>query len=151
MSLALKLLARRPQSVAELEERLRRKRDLDEETLKRVLKRLEELGYLDDRRFASAYASSRISARPLGAARIRNDLRRRKVSEEHTEMALNEAFAETSEESLIDRAIAKRIRVRGLPATRGESQKLLAHLIRQGFSLDLALRKIRELSGSTDL
>ena len=151
MSRALKLLARRPHSVAEIEDRLRRKSDVDEETLRRVLKRLEELGYLDDRRFASAYASSRIAARPLGAQRIRNDLRRRKVSEELTELAITDAFAETSEESLIDRAIAKRIRVRGVPATRDESQKLFAHLIRQGFSFDLALRKIRELTGSAGL
>ncbi len=146
MSRALKLLARRPYSIAELKDRLRRKRDPDDETLTQVLNRLEELGYLDDRRFASAYAASRIAIRPLGRARIREDLRRHKVTDELTEQALNEAFAETSEESLIDRAIAKRIRVRGRPSTRDESQKLLAHLVRQGFSFDLALKKVRELT-----
>jgi regulatory protein len=111
----------------------------------RVIDRLKELGYLDDQRFASAYALSRIAARPIGRARVKRDLRNRHVPADIADEALDKAFQETTEDILIQQAIEKRIRLRGLPTTRAESQKLLAHLIRLGFGFDLAIEKVRKL------
>jgi len=44
----------------------------------------------------------------------------------------------------IDRAIGKRLRLKGAPATRDEAKKLFDYLIRRGFSYDLVIRKVRE-------
>ena len=149
MARALRLLAAKPRSRAEMRERLL-ERAL-EPIVDRVIERLVELRYLNDEQFATSYAASRLAVKPLGRSRLRRDLQKRKVSSEIAEEAMNEAYGETGEEASIDRAIAKRLRTRGKPTSREESQKLLAHLIRQGFNFDLALRKIRALSQIQDL
>ena len=145
MEYALKLLASKPRSVEELREKLSRRRTVTEETANQIIERLKDLGYLNDQRFASAFALSRIASRPIGKARVKRDLRHRKVSTEIADEALDLAFRENTEEMLIDRAIEKRIRIKGLPSSREESQKLLAHLIRLGFSFELSLAKVRAL------
>jgi len=145
MDYALNLLASRSRSIEELREKITRRRAVNDETVTRVIDRLKELGYLDDQRFASAYALSRIASRPLGRARVKRDLRNRHVPADIANEALDKAFQETTEDSLIQQAIEKRIRLRGLPTTRAESQKLFAHLIRLGFGFDLAIEKVRSL------
>ena len=50
------------------------------------------------------------------------------------------------EEELIDRAIEKRMRLRGRPQTRAETKSLFDHLLRQGFSYELVMRKVRAAS-----
>jgi regulatory protein len=146
---AFRLLAAKPRSRAELRTRLLER--AEEDVVDRVITRLEELRYLDDEQFAASFAASRVAAKPVGRTRLRRDLQRRKVPNEVAEEAMNEVYGETGEEALIDRAIAKRLRTRGRPTSREESQKLLAHLIRQGFRYDLAMRKVREASKAVDL
>jgi len=53
---------------------------------------------------------------------------------------------ETSEEELIDRAIEKRLRLRGQPKNRVEAKKLFDHLLRQGFPFELVSQKVRQVS-----
>jgi SOS response regulatory protein OraA/RecX len=75
----------------------------------------------------------------------------KKVSRETADEALELVYAETPEEDLIDRAIEKRTRLRGVPQTRAELKSLIDHLMRQGFSYDLISNKVRKLSsGSLD-
>lgn len=149
MTRALKLLAAKPRSKVELRDRLSEK--AAEIVVTRVISRLEELGYLNDEKFAASYAAARIATRPLGRMRLRRDLQRRKVANEVAEQGINLAFEETGEEILIDRAIATRLRLRGRPTTRQEVQKLFAHLVRLGFGFDLVLRRVRALSTSEDI
>ena len=149
MAFALRLLAAKPRSRAELRERLGEK--CDDDAIVEVISRLEELGYVDDKKFAASFAATRIATRPLGRVRLRRDLQRRKVSGEVAESAMNEAYKETNEETLIEKAIAKRLRTHGEPRTRQDVQRLYAYLIRQGFGYDLALRKVREASTAQDI
>jgi len=144
MAFALRLLAAKPRSRAELRERLGEK--CDDDAVAEVISRLEELGYVDDKKFAASFAAARIATRPLGRVRLRRDLQRRKVSGEVAESAMNEAYLETNEETLIDKALAKRLRTHGEPRTRQDTQKLFAYLLRQGFDYDLVMRKVREKS-----
>jgi regulatory protein len=146
MARALKLISVKPRSVAELRERLLEKEWAKAAVVARVLARLEELGYLNDEQFAAHYAASRLTAKPLGRSRLRRDLQRKKVPAPIAEGALDEAYAERSEEELIARAIAKRVRLKGTPATREEAKKLFDHLLRLGFNYNLVARKVRELS-----
>jgi len=60
--------------------------------------------------------------------------------------ALELVYAETSEEELIDRAIEKRLRLRGQPKNRVEAKKLFDHLLRQGFPFELVSQKVRQVS-----
>jgi len=111
-----------------------------------VIERLREYGYLDDERFAQNYASLRLQQRPIGRQRLQRDLRFKKIDKQTVDSALDQVFAQTSEEDLIQRAIAKRIRLRGRPKTREESKKLFDHLLRQGFQFELVSEKVRSLA-----
>ena len=148
MQRAVKLLAAKPRSVEELRERLLEKQWTDETAVDYALAKLKEYGYLDDERFAFGFASYRVKQKPLGRQRLARDLKTRKVSKETADAALELVYQETPEEELIQRAIEKRIRLRGRPETRQETKSLYDHLLRLGFSYDLIIRKVREASSA---
>jgi regulatory protein len=143
---AAKLLAAKQRSVEELRERLRGTRGATKVTVDEVIARLREYGYLDDAKFAQTYASLRLRERPIGRRRLERDLSLKKIDKQTASTALDEAFAATPEAELIERAIAKRIRLRGKPKSREDAKKLFDHLLRQGFEFDLVSDKVRALA-----
>ena len=147
---AAKLLAAKSRSVAELRERLLEGRHATESLVAEVIDRLREYGYLDDERFAVTFASSKVRQKPTGRRRLERDLQLKKVDRAVVDQALDAVYAETSEEELIDRAIEKRLRLRGRPKNRDEAKSLFDHLLRQGFPFDLVSDKVRAAS-RTDL
>jgi regulatory protein len=142
---AAKLLAAKPRSVAELRERLA-ERCPSKPVVETVIARLREYGYLDDERYALSYASSKVRQQPIGRRRLELSLAKRKVERSVADEALDQVFAETPEEELLDRALQKRIRLRGRPKTREEAKKLFDHLLRQGFPFELVSEKVRAVS-----
>lgn len=142
---AVKLLAAKPRSIAELRERLA-ERCPSKTVVETVIARLREYGYLDDERYALGYASSKVRQQPIGRRRLELSLAKRKVDRAVADEALDQVFAETPEEELLDRALAKRIRLRGRPKTREEAKKLFDHLLRQGFPFELVSQKVRAAS-----
>jgi len=142
---AVKLLAARPRSVAELRQRLLQTRTTDSSTVELVIDRLREYGYLDDERFAFSYASLKVKQRPVGRRRLEQDLKFKKVDKQVADEALELVYTETSEDDLIDRAIEKRLRVRGRPSNRVEAKSLFDYLLRQGFPYELVSDKVRAL------
>lgn len=140
---AVKLLSAKSRSIAELRERLLEDKHNNEAAVEEVIGRLREYGYLDDERFAFGYASLKVRQRPVGRARLARDLKFKQVGQEVADEALNLVYAETSEAELIDRAIEKRLRLRGGPTDRAEAKKLFDHLLRQGFPFELVSEKVR--------
>ena len=147
---AVKLLAAKTRSIEELRERLLEKDWTDESAAEYALAKLKEYGYLDDERFAFGFASYRVRQKPVGRQRLARDLQTKKISKETADAALELVYQETPEEELIERAIEKRIRLRGRPKTRQETKSLYDHLLRLGFSYDLIIRKVREASGEEE-
>lgn len=145
---AAKLLAAKQRSVEELREKLLAGRGATKVLVEEVIGRLRDYGYLDDAKFAQSYASLRLRERPIGRRRLQRDLWLKKVDKQTVETALDEVFETTPEDDLIDRAIAKRVRLRGKPKTREEAKKLFDHLLRQGFEFDLVSEKVRALAKS---
>jgi regulatory protein len=146
---AAKLLAAKPRSIAELRERLA-ERCSNKAIVETVIARLREYGYLDDERYALTYASSKVRQQPVGRRRLQQSLVMKQVDRKVADEALDQVFAETSEEDLIDQAIAKRVRLRGRPKTRAEAKSLFDYLLRQGFPFELVSDKVRAAS-KTDL
>lgn len=146
MQRAVKLLAAKPRSVAELRERLLEKQWTNEIIVDAVIEKLSEYGYLNDERFAFGYVSFKVRQKPVGRGRLQRALSLKKVDQETANEAIKLVFEETPEEDLIDRAIEKRTRLRGRPETRAEIKSLIDHLLRQGFSYDLVSRKVRAVS-----
>lgn len=143
---AVKLLAAKPRSVAELRERLLEKEWTTEEAADYAIAKLSEYGYLNDEQFALGYAAARVRQKPVGRGRLARDLQMKKIDRELAEQTLEKVFAETSESELIDRAIERRTRLRGRPTTRQETKSLFDHLLRRGFSYDLIIGKVRALA-----
>ena len=143
---AIKLLAARSRSVAELRELLLQTRGATVKVVDEVLARLREYGYLDDERFAFGYASLKLRQRPLGRLRLKRDLAMKKVDKAVIDETLDLVFAEVSEEEQIDRAIEKRTRVRGRPKNRLQAKSLFDHLMRQGFPYEMVADKVRAAS-----
>jgi len=139
---AAKLLAAKPRSIAELRERLA-ERCSSKTVIETVIGRLREYGYLDDERYALGYASSKVRQQPIGRRRLEVNLARKKVDRAVADEALDQVFAETPEEELLDRALEKRIRLRGRPKTRAEAKSLFDHLLRQGFAFEVVADKVR--------
>lgn len=140
---AAKLLSAKSRSIAELRELLTQRSGATRADVEEVLARLTEYGYLNDERFAVSYASAKVRQRPIGRQRLKRDLALKKVSKETADEALDMVFAETSENELIDRAIEKRVRLRGRPGSRAEAKSLFDHLLRQGFPFELVAEKVR--------
>lgn len=143
---AAKLLAAKPRSESELRERLLQGRYASKSVVNEVIARLREYGYLDDQQFALSFASHKVKQKPTGRRRLERDLMMKKIDRAVAEEALDKVYAETPEEELIDRAIEKRVRLRGRPKTRDESKSLFDHLLRQGFAFELVSDKVRALS-----
>jgi len=142
---AVKLLAAKPRSIEELRERLA-ERCSSKSVIETVINRLREYGYLDDERYALGYATSKVRQQPIGRRRLELSLARKKVDRAVADEALNQVFAETPERELIDRAVEKRVRLRGRPKTRAEAKSLFDHLLRQGFPFELVSEKVRAAS-----
>jgi regulatory protein len=145
---AVKLLAAKPRSIAELRERLAEKESATGEAIDYAIKKLSEYGYLDDEQFALSFAQARVRQKPVGRQRLARDLKTKKIDKELAAETLDKVFEETPEDTLIDEAIEKRVRLRGRPQTRQETKSLFDHLLRRGFSYDLIINKVRALSSA---
>src|SRR5258706_13035335 len=141
-----KLLAAKQRSVEELRERLLEGQGATETIVAEVIERLREYGYLDDARYAHGYAQLRVQQRPIGRQRLERDLRMKQIDKTTVDAALDSVFAEKPETELIDRAIERRVRLRGRPQSRPEAKKLFDHLLRQGFALEVVSEKVRAVS-----
>ena len=149
MNRAVKLLAAKPRSAAELRERLLEKSWTNTEIVDGVIEKLKEYKYIDDRQFAGDLALSKLRQKPQGKRRLQQSLSQKKLDKEIVEAALRSAFEKMPETELIDSAIAKRIRLKGNPKTREETKKFYDHLLRQGFSFDLIMEKMSAMAKQT--
>ncbi len=147
---AFNILSAKPRSIAEMRTRLLEKEWATAEIVERAISRLCELGYLDDEKFAVQFANSKLSVKPLGASRLRRDLQRKKLSSTVITQALENVYTEKPEAELIEKALEKRLRLKGKPTTREESKKLFDYLLRLGFKYDLVIRKVRD-AGKVDV
>ena len=146
MNRAVKLLAAKPRSVGELRERLLEKNWTNEAIVDRVIAKLEEYKYLDDQQFAADLASSKLRQRPQGKRKLLQAMSRKKLSKENVDAAIKSAFEKLPETDLIDRAIEKRLRLKGKPETLEDKKKFFDHLLRQGFDYSLIRDRMNDVA-----
>jgi len=141
LSAALRMLARRPYSLAEMRRALEKKY-ADSNQVRNAITRLRELHYLDDKKFAEQYASSLARNRAYGRQRIRRELKAKLVDYRQIEPALAQAFEETSERDLLERTLEKKLRTLRLPMTRGKLAGLCQSLLRRGFRAEDIIKAV---------
>ena len=150
MNRAVKLLAAKPRSVGELRERLLEKSWTDRAIVDAVIEKLSDYKYLNDEQFAVDLAVSKLRQRPQGRRRLKQTLSQKRLDKEVVDQALVKAFEKIPETELIDLAIEKRLRLKGIPETRDDIKKFYDHLLRRGFSYDLVSTRLRDI-GKLDL
>lgn len=146
MTRAVNLLAAKPRSVEELRERLLEKRWTNAEIVAEVIEKLREYKYLDDKQYAADLAASKLRQKPIGKLKLRQAMSRKKLDRETVTAAIDSAYEKMPETDLLDQAIEKRVRLKGIPETREDTKKFYDHLMRQGFSYGLLRDKMREIA-----
>jgi regulatory protein len=144
LAAALRLLAVRDRSAAELGERLRRQ-GFAEERITAALARCRELGYLDDARFARERARTlRRTGRAVGP-RLLAELRRAGVSEADASVAAVEAGTERSEAQLLGELLARRFPgFCWAAAGDRERRRAVDYFLRRGFAPSLVLSHLQK-------
>ncbi|MDQ7030950.1 MAG: regulatory protein RecX [Ardenticatenia bacterium] len=133
LEVALRLLARRDRSTAEIERHLQN-RGFPASTVAAVVAILTERGWLDDRKFARRWVENRLEHRPRGRLALAHELRRKGVNASHIEAAL----AELPDEESIARRAAERFmgRLASVEDYHTFARRLSAYLARRGFGWD---------------
>jgi regulatory protein len=132
---AFRLLGYRDRSRAELGRKLR-DRGYPAAVASAVVARLEELGIVDDQRFAASWVRSR-AAQGMGARRIARELGQKGVAAETIDAAL---APEASEETQLQAAVHA---LRGKVATDPRQRdRLVRRLVTKGFDLRTAIRAV---------
>ena len=142
LALALRFLASRSRSEAEVRERLA-SRGVDAQDIEGALERLRELGYVDDADFAAAVIRARTQRRARGRRLVAEELQAKGVSEDVAESVLNASYGD---ELAVARPVAerqaRRLQGSGFAEFR---QRLGAFLVRRGFEHATAESLVTEL------
>ncbi|MBI5246445.1 MAG: RecX family transcriptional regulator [Elusimicrobia bacterium] len=132
-AVALRLLTLRALTTEELAGRLLR-RAYPPAEVEEAVGRCAQLGYLDDRRTAAAWASSAAHARGLGPRRVREGLARRGLGRETAAAVAAELFPPGEEARFAAAALERRERARGPADVPEERRRAYLFLRRRGFS-----------------
>ncbi|MER3630819.1 MAG: hypothetical protein C4325_00485 [Blastocatellia bacterium] len=145
MNRAIKLLAAKPRSVAELRELLLEKSWTNAAIVDEVIARLSGYGYVDDERLARDLVAAKIRNKPQGRRRLKHTLELKQIDRRYIESALEATFEVTPETELIKTAIERKIRRNGPPKSREEAKKLFDYLVRLGFDYELIRAQLRRI------
>jgi len=136
----LEALGRRELTAGQLRDRLRR-RGCAPDDIDAALERLRKTGALDDARAARAYVRTEVVVKRRGPERIRRALRAMGVESSAAEEAVTSGYADRSTDDVLEAALSRRLR--GPIVDRAHEQRLISHLVRQGFELDRAVDAVR--------
>ena len=129
---AIDLISRRLRSEKEIRDYARRK-DWTPDNTNRVIDRLKDKGYLNDKVFAEAFVRSRQNAGKYSRRRIELDLRRKGIADTIIKEILHNEVDDTD---ALRKLIAKRAK------RYDDVTKLKAYLLRAGFNYDDINREI---------
>lgn len=134
---ALELILRRPRSVREMKDYARRKK-WEIELRDRVIEKLSEKGYLDDRKFANFWLKARVSSKPISKRKLNAELLQKGIKREIIDEALVEYTGIDEQDALATLIKKKRNKY-------ADEQKLMAYLASQGFSYGSIKEALQEL------
>jgi len=131
---AVRLLAQRPRSQAEIEQRLQSKKH-SSRAITYAIERLFSEGYLNDPEFARFWIEDRSRFRPRSARALRYELRQKGLAND----VIDEALVELDEEALAWSAVENKLERWRLLDREQFKAKLIGHLARRGFGYQTAM------------
>lgn len=142
-TIALNALVARAKSKGELLAHLKL-RGVEDDIAQAVIFRLQELGLVNDREFASAWANSRHSYKKLSKRIIAGELRQKGILQEQIDEALDGIDDESEYRAAFDLAFKKYNTMSRLPAD-VQIRRIQSLLARKGFNFTIITRVLREL------
>lgn len=143
------LLSRKPRTRYELSMKLKEK-GYTEIQIEQTISRLEDERLIDDAAYAREWADHRVRHQGKGKMWIRQELRQKGVAKPYIEAALGTVTEETEMDSA--RKLAeKRWRPAAGDQVREQKRKVVAFLMRRGYSGAVASRIVRELADSSSM
>jgi len=141
---ALKMLARRELSEAQVRQRLAR-REHDPDSIDAAITRLKSERSLDDVRVAGAIARAETGLKKRGQLRVRRQIESAGIAPDIARQAVDETFASLDADLLLAAALDRRLRGHARITDDRQFQRLYRYLIVQGFEPGrvLALLRVR--------
>ncbi|HEV2060981.1 MAG TPA: RecX family transcriptional regulator [Solirubrobacteraceae bacterium] len=139
LELAVGHLGKRERTAAEIRRHLAGK-DVGEPAAEAAVAELERMGYLDDERYARAFAEDRRTLDDWGPQRIERRLLELGIDCAHVAAALGQRDGDAELEAAIK--LLHR-RCRAVPSSERERERALGMLMRKGYDLELAYDAVR--------
>jgi len=133
LKFAMKLIGLRRRSVFEIETRLKEK-GFEKPLIEETVTELYRFKYLNDEAFAESYINDRINFRPAGKFVIRNELKKKGLSEKIIEEKLEELLSDEKELEMAGNLLQKKIRTINSQDPQKIRGKILYFLKSRGFS-----------------
>jgi regulatory protein len=141
---ALRYLKTRDRTVAQMREHLEKK-EFSRTAIESTVSDFQEMGYLNDARFAERFIQHRMESRHWGRHRLADELRKRGISREQIQLALEEALAEVNESDLALTCAEKKMKSLSGLDTQTARRRLAQFLQRKGFSQDTVYQTLEAL------
>ena len=135
LDFALNLLSYRMRSKVELMHRLKRKK-FNEDGIYSVMEKLETKGYIDDQKFALAFAREKVRRKLIGPMALRSEFSVHMLDPDILEYTLKKTYDEFPEHILMDQLLEKRRVPMNKLLDLTEKKNALTTLRNKGFSWD---------------
>lgn len=142
---ALKMLARRELSEAQVRQRLGR-RGHQPDDIEEAIARLREERAIDDTRVAASIARTQTALKKRGKLRVRRQIESAGIAGATAKRAVDDVFSGIDDAALLEASLLKRLHGRERIADAREFQRLYRYLIGQGFDPDQVLGILRKRS-----
>jgi regulatory protein len=139
---AVRMLARRELSEAQVRQRLARKA-FDRAAIDDAVSRLKDERAIDDTRVAGAIARLETTSRRRGLARVRQKLMAAGIASSVADAAVENIAAQVDLDALLVQALERRLRGRDTIDDDREMARLFRQLTGQGFEPDRVMRLLR--------
>ena len=140
IELSLRFCGYRERSIKEINTKLQLK-NYTPQLIEKVIKRLEEIGAVDNSRFAKAFSRGKNKSNRWGRVKIRNHLFEKGLNSSEIEEGIN-----SIDEKIYYEVLRKNIEIYTRKHNKIEKNKLIAHLLYKGFSSDEILKSIEQLT-----
>ena len=138
---ALKMLARRELSEAQVRQRLAR-REHEPDAIDEAIARLKDERAIDDARVAEAIARTETSVKRRGRVRVRRQIENAGIAPGTARRIVDETFESIDRDALIEAALGKRLRGHDTIADEREFARLFRYLVAQGFESDHVMKTL---------
>ena len=141
--IALRMLARRELSEAQVRQRLARRGE-SQESIDEAIARLKSDRSINDERVAGAIARTQAAGRNRGRRRVLQQIEAAGIDKSIASRAVDQVFQDLDPDALLSASLEKRLRGRERIADDREFQRLFRYLSAQGFESDKILAHLRK-------